>query len=258
MRIQQFLAHYGLTSNPFSQEDAKEDLIFQKGCIDHTFHPQWGKIYGDPATPSAAVVLGERGSGKTALRLQIVEHLRRFNQANPDRRVLIIEYQDFNPFLDEFARRGNDLSRWTLNDHMDAILSLAVRHLVSALLGEGDAADRIPAERLSRLDGQHRRDLLMLEAVYDQSDRATRAERRQRLARALHYPGILGALAAKKEMILAITLTVVLLAGAIAAAWHFGPFGWLVLVPIVVAWIPHAKRWLWAWRLAGSINRDVR
>ena len=71
MKVQLFLEHHGLTQNPFSQEDAQTDPLFQKLGADGTFHPAWEKIYGDPATPSTAVVFGEKGSGKTALRLQI-------------------------------------------------------------------------------------------------------------------------------------------------------------------------------------------
>jgi hypothetical protein len=69
MRTQGFFEHHRIKENPFVQEDAREDLVFQRGCIDHTFHPLWDKIYGHPEAPSPAVVFGERGSGKTALRI---------------------------------------------------------------------------------------------------------------------------------------------------------------------------------------------
>ena len=64
MKVQQFLEHHGINQNPFSQEDAQTDPLFQKLCSDGTFHPAWDKIYGDPATPSTSVVFGEKGSGK--------------------------------------------------------------------------------------------------------------------------------------------------------------------------------------------------
>ena len=73
MKVQQFFEHHGLNQNPYSQEDAQTDPLFQKLGADGTFHPSWDKIYGDPATPSTAVVFGEKGSGKTALRLQIIK-----------------------------------------------------------------------------------------------------------------------------------------------------------------------------------------
>ena len=73
MKVQQFLEHHGLKQNPFSQEDAQTDPLFQQFCARGTFHPAWDKILGDPGTPSTAVVFGEKGSGKTALRLQIVD-----------------------------------------------------------------------------------------------------------------------------------------------------------------------------------------
>ena len=72
MKVQQLLAHHGIRENPFSQEDAQSDQIFKRHCLDGTYHPAWDKIFGSPEDPSTAVVFGEKGSGKTALRLQIV------------------------------------------------------------------------------------------------------------------------------------------------------------------------------------------
>ena len=59
MRIQQFLDHYGIASNPFADEDAQTDLVFKGACIRNTFHPTWDKIYGDPSEPATAVVFGD-------------------------------------------------------------------------------------------------------------------------------------------------------------------------------------------------------
>ena len=132
MKVQQFLEHHGLTQNPFSQEDAQTDPLFQQHCSHGTFHPAWDKIYGDPATPATAVVFGEKGAGKTAIRLQIVEHTAEYNKLHPDARVFVIEYDDFNPVLDCFngkvswpgATPERTLARWRLWDHIDCILSL--------------------------------------------------------------------------------------------------------------------------------------
>ena len=69
MKIQQFLEHHGIASNPFADEDAQTDVVFKEHCIDSTHHPTWDKIYGNPADPSTSIVFGEKGAGKTALRL---------------------------------------------------------------------------------------------------------------------------------------------------------------------------------------------
>ena len=46
MRIQQFLDHYGIASNPFADEDAQTDLVFKGVFIRNNLHPAWDKIYG--------------------------------------------------------------------------------------------------------------------------------------------------------------------------------------------------------------------
>ena len=77
MKTQQFLEHHGIRSNPFAEEDAQTDPVFKEYCIASTHHPTWDKIYGDPAEPATSIVFGEKGAGKTAMRLQIVRHLER-------------------------------------------------------------------------------------------------------------------------------------------------------------------------------------
>src|SRR5690606_3796120 len=73
MKVKEFLAHYGVGENPFGQEDAQSDHVFRDHCLEGTHHPAWDKIFGNPGTPSTSVVFGEKGSGKTALRLQIAK-----------------------------------------------------------------------------------------------------------------------------------------------------------------------------------------
>src|SRR5262245_55920754 len=131
MNTQQFLEHHGIRSNPFAEEDAQTDPVFKDFCIANTRPPTWDKVYGDPAEPATAIVFGEKGAGKTAMRLQIVRHLAEYNQQHPNGRVWVIEYDDFNPFLDRFRdrlggrrrRAERTLADWKLWDHMDAILS---------------------------------------------------------------------------------------------------------------------------------------
>ncbi|MFZ5832066.1 MAG: hypothetical protein ACOY3P_18435 [Planctomycetota bacterium] len=180
MKIQQFLDHHGVATNPFTDEDAQTDLVFKTSCIHNVRHPAWDKIYGDPSEPATAVVFGEKGSGKTAIRLQVVRHLADYNAEHPDAQVFVVQYDDFNPFLDRFRERfggrkrrpDRALAQWRLWDHMDAILSLAVTQLVDRALGvrsaRHPAASDMPL-KLDRLSAAERRDLLLLTACYDQS-----------------------------------------------------------------------------------------
>ncbi len=72
----------------------------RRRCLETIHHPAWNKFFGSPADPSTALVFGEKGSGKTALRLQADSELNTYNQANPGERVFVISYDDFNPYLD--------------------------------------------------------------------------------------------------------------------------------------------------------------
>ncbi len=169
MKLEQFLRHHGITGNPFSEEDAQTDTVFKRLCLATIHHPAWNKFFGSPADPSTALVFGEKGSGKTALRLQAAAELEAYNQAHPAERVLAISYDDFNPYLDSCraAMRASDmdavLESWKLQDHMDAILSLGVTKLVDLLTSEKVA--------LTVLSLDQRRDLLLLAALYDASTR---------------------------------------------------------------------------------------
>ncbi len=182
MKLPDLLAHYGIVANPFADEDAQTDPVFQDRCRTSTFHPQWDKVYGDPASPATSIVFGEKGAGKTAMRLQMAAQVEDHNGKNGNRRLFVIEYDDFNPFLDRFADRlsgrkrrnpARVLSEWKLWDHMDAILSLGVTSLVDRLLGasqpSGPAANNLPVDAVKRLDRFQRRDLLLLAACYDNS-----------------------------------------------------------------------------------------
>jgi hypothetical protein len=106
MKVQEFLEHHGIAGNPFAEEDAQNDSVFKRSCLETTFHPAWDKIYGNPADPSTAVVFGEKGSGKTALKLQMVRQFERHNAVHPESRTFVVLYDDFNPFLDRFASAG--------------------------------------------------------------------------------------------------------------------------------------------------------
>ena len=198
MKLQDFLNHHGISQNPFAEEDAQTDLVFKGHCIASTYHPSWDKIFGNPADPSTSIVFGEKGSGKTALRLQIDKHLQTYNQENPDARCFVIHYDDFNPFLDEFCMRlgrkgrkpGKALHEIQLWDHMDAILSIGVTELINAAIKSKksqEAADSsdlwINPKSFRKLDRHQRRDLMLLASFYDNSSAAPYWERWKRLRR---------------------------------------------------------------------------
>ncbi len=198
MKIQQLLQHHGIATNPFADEDAQTDLVFKGSCIDNTYHPTWDKIYGDPSEPATSVVFGEKGSGKTALRLQVTHHLRDYNADHPDSQAFVVLYDDFNPFLDRFRdhfrgrrrRPERALRHWRLWDHMDAILSLAVTQLVDRILQVKQA--RHPAARdealpIGQLDAAGIRDVMLLAACYDQSTAEGPRQRWRRLRRKLRF-----------------------------------------------------------------------
>ncbi len=267
MQVQQFLAHHGIGENPFGQEDAQCDPVFKRRCLDGTCHPAWDKIFGSPADAATAIVFGEKGSGKTALRLQIVEHATRHNLAHPDQRLFVIEYDDFNPFLDSFCERlwgrnratDRAITSWRLWDHIDAILTLGVTQLADRLLQtEPHAADQsfgVDPDRISRLSRLKRRDLLLLAAIYDHTLAAPRQDRWRALRRKLRFSTW------RAQWDFALGAAVSLAVPAIMAYTgrlaeltdHWIP--WLILL---AGWLP------WLWRQAGllwkasGVARQVR
>ena len=198
MNIHTFLEHHGINRNPFAEEDAQTDPVFKEHCISNAYHPIWDKVYGDPHDPSTSIIFGPKGSGKTAMRLQIDRHLTRYSQENPEHRIYVIHYDDFNPFLDHFCERMNRrttkrpekvLDSWRLWDHMDSILCLGVTDLVDRIL-EGTvrpAGEAVSPSSARSLDRTSSRDLLMLAACYDQSTASSFNRRWDSLRRSLRY-----------------------------------------------------------------------
>jgi hypothetical protein len=249
MKIDQFLGHFGIAGDPFGEEDAQTDTVFKRGCLWKIHHPACSKFFGSPADPSTAVVFGEKGSGKTALRLQVSAELDAYNEAHPDARIFVISYDDFNPFLDHYraAVRARDaaeaLKRWRLPDHMDAILALGVTQLIDHL-----TTDKVD---LSALSLDQRRDLLMLAALYDQSTGEPIARRWSRLRRRSGFRPLWN----RRDLQIGVGITVLVIALAFLfpglQKWPVAP--WL-LVPIVLGWL------YWAWRLARAewFAREIR
>jgi hypothetical protein len=264
MKIQQFLQHHSIASNPFADEDAQTDLVFKLSCINNTFHPTWDKVYGDPSEPATAVVFGEKGSGKTAMRLQIAQHLTAYNADHPDRQAFVVAYDDFNPFLDRFRARqpgrrrkraDRTLAQFRLWDHIDAILGLAVTQLIDRILGVKQS--RHPAARdepldVSKLDRAQARDVLLLAACYDQSTGDNPQQRWRQLVRKLPIHTWLS----KWDLALGILITVaLLLVMMLGGLWDW----WLYfLVAIVAGWAPRAWRFLKWWWKARQIIRSAK
>ena len=266
MRTQDFLEHHGISANPFAEEDAQTDPVFKDFCIASTRHPTWDKIYGNPAEPATSIVFGEKGAGKTALRLQIARHLQKYNQEHPRQRVFVVEYDDFNPFLDRFRDRfgarhrsaNRLLSDWKLWDHMDAILSLGVTSLVDRVLGSRPAGDpannSLEGSDLAALDRHQARDLLLLAACYDQSSAETTKGRWQRLRRKLRFRtwrsywalavGIVG------------TLAIAALIGYLQAwDWLKTPWPYVAVAATWLPWLARSANRFWQ---AARIARNTR
>jgi len=259
MKVQEFLEHHGIAGNPFAEEDAQTDAVFKRDCLETTYHPAWDKIFGSPADPSTSIVFGEKGSGKTALKLQMVRQFDRHNETHPEARTFVVLYDDFNPFLDRFVARAahgrsveKTLAQWKLWDHMDAILSLAVTQLVSGL---------IAGERPPRLTRPQARDLALLAACYDQSTAESFPLRWRRLRRRTGYHGRFGGW--PRLLAFAATALFALALAISAAAGRLGWAGaWWPWAALGAAWIPAGLRRLksaWrAWRIVHGMRTGNR
>lgn len=265
MKIDQFLDHHGIAENPFGQEDAQTDHVFQDHCLDGTHHPAWDKIYSSPDHPATSVVFGEKGSGKTALRMQIAGKLKQHNREHPERRAFIIEYDDFNPFLDAFRERlpsrkrrpERAVANWRLWDHMDAILSLGATQLVESIVDSKsrDESEAVTPEQLARLSHLQRRDLLLLAAFYDHSLDLSANERWKRLRRKLRFPTWWS----EWDRLLGVVVT----AATIGLVLKFGDsprdlLSWTALAVVVAGWLPWIFRQIHLYWTARRVAKQVR
>ena len=227
--------HFG---NPFAEEDAQTDTVFKRRCLATVHHPAWNKFFGSPVDPSTALVFGEKGSGKTALRLQAESELESHNHAHPAERVFVISYDDFNPYLDNckaclgVSEMEDVLAKWRLEDHMDAILSLAVTKLV----------DLLTSEKINHtvLRVDQRRDLLLLAALYDASTKAPLARRWSRLRRQSGFRPLW----AHRDLQIGFGTTLAVIAFiAVFRSFISLKFALWLIVPLLAGWL------YWAWRL---------
>lgn len=218
MNLSQFFEHWAIVENPFRGEEARTDAIFARMGIASlpgpeesppgrvrlvrpatpATHAEFEKILGEPDRPSTSIVFGEKGSGKTAIRLQIADRIARHNEDNPDRRVLLIPYDDLNTHLDHYVRvsgvdkkKDDPFAGVRLVDHIDAIVSIGTGRIVNALLSGSDRPPPAHIEdagrRARKLPLAARRELLLLQALYDTSD--TTGARTAALKRILRLSG---------------------------------------------------------------------
>jgi len=194
MNLSHFFEHWSIRENPFKGEEARDDGVFARlglpdargaTTIDGPIaaHSDFEKILGSLARPSTSVVFGEKGSGKTAIRMQLAEHIRLHNLANPGRGVWVIPYDGLNAVLDCLHERTGEsdpavsLASMRLVDHIDALLSIATTSIVEQII-EGSAVSApspVPSDAVKRIrkaGPELRRDMLLLQAVYDNAEQA--------------------------------------------------------------------------------------
>ena len=277
MKVHQFLDHYGITENPFSQEDAQSDQVFQNYCLNGTHHSGWDKVYGDPRSPATSIVFGEQGSGKTAMRLQMIAKLNEFNQQNPNERAFIVEYDDFNQLLDTFREQLSSrqrkpektLKNWKLCDHFDCILSLAVTRLCNAIRLDGKdvkadshSIDPMIFRKLTRLQ---KRDVMLLASYYDANRALAYRTRWRQLRRRLKFQCWKSASYAwigfaVTEAVFALVYWLGGTEGKTTFLGHLYGFrtSWWPILAILGGWMPwiwHQSRLSWlAWRTVRPIR----
>ncbi|MFK7760092.1 MAG: hypothetical protein AB8C13_09100 [Phycisphaerales bacterium] len=220
MNLSQFFEHWSIVENPFRGEEARHDSIFARMGISSavtrpapvepapgevelarqgmpSMHSDFEKILGELHRPSTSIVFGEKGAGKTAIRLQIAGWIGRHNDDYPDNKVFMIPYDDLNAMLDQYVDRAgskgdNPFEGVRLVDHMDAMMSIGVGRVLNAILpgpteppaanlGEG------AAKKARKMPALIRRDLLLLQSVYDTNDPS--GVRTARLRQLLKMPG---------------------------------------------------------------------
>lgn len=183
MFTQTWRRHWGLEEDPFVQQDADKDPVLPRVPAE-AVHSSFDRLFGDPRMPGPGVVFGEKGSGKSGLRLAMRRRLE-----GEDSAAFLVEYTEFDAFLNE-ARKADRLpphgaktprrvvERFGLADHLDAILSLGVSRLCHEI-----AAGAHPRAR--GLVPKQKATLLTLAALFSRSDELSGVELHGALRRAI-------------------------------------------------------------------------
>lgn len=268
MELQRFFDHWNLKEHPFQAEEARNDSVYNRMLEGAITHPDFAKIYGDPANPSTTIVFGEKGSGKTAMRLMIQNRIEQYNAECGDGKAFLVYHDDLNPTLDRLARHlkvsdpMKTLAAVTLADHQDAILSEAVTRVIDEALASIDQAKRKKLRKsLRRMDRQKRMDLATLALLYDQPRSGETADRWNRLRRILRV-GTSWNKGAHSAM--TITLGVIALVGVVG--WYFfDPESWEMIALAVLGGLGFIAVGFWkllrAWRnsrLGRRLVKEVR
>jgi len=270
MNVDTFLKHHGISDNPFAAEEARLDPIFAKITQGATDHPDFPKIMGELSQPSTAIVFGEKGSGKTAIRLLLGKKINDHN-GKSDKPVLAVAYDDLNPVLDKLLQHHKQdadamLKGFKLDDHQDAILSQAVTKLVSCILGQrDDSPEPVPAMDVSgrairAMPKQTRVDLAVLAALYDEPRSGSAVPRFAKFRRAMR-------IGPRLPLWIVVTLGIVVTVAA-AALWfakYFVDDAPLWLLPSVIlgvalaalAWGYAGWRWLTLWLSARRVVKAM-
>ena len=145
------------TSSPFTawtnrrirfpaEEEAQGDEVFKRLLHEKGFrfgHPLWPKFCGAPPGNQSAVVIGSKGSGKTAMRLALETSVHEHNRNTETDRTFLVKYDDFSEYLSAWhtAQLANNPGSWwsrlrkktyTPNLHEEWSLT----HLLDGLLAE--------------------------------------------------------------------------------------------------------------------------
>lgn len=288
MNVDRFFEHHGITENPFGAEEARHDPVYERLLEQaNRHHPDFAKIMGKSDRASTSVVFGEKGSGKTATRLLMGRLFAEHNRENPQRRTLVVAYDNLNPFLDRVMQRTRRrmpslrrqragvehlLENFRLEDHQDAILSLATTKLVDALLGvdAGEESMLLPEDmpqRIKRMPRQSRVDALALAAIYDAPRSGDVVARWHKLKTKLKLGGtwavsmmrVMAMLFTILAMGVALVHYVSLFATSVADALPTGMVaaGGVFAAMAIVLWGVLASRQLRLWSLCRNIHRET-
>lgn len=265
MQSQRFWKHWKITEDPFCAEEARDDPVLRRLIAKNATHPDFDKIFGQTDRVSSAVVFGEKGSGKTAVRLAMESRLDEYNFERGEGRVWMVRYDDLNPVLDRFSASvkrggmsdGEVLEKLCLDDHQDAVLSLVMTRLVDEVLG-GD--DQVIAKGVKGMSKSERVSLGVLGMLYDHPRRGSVETRWEDLRRKLGVGWMPGYVMAKWGGLLLVLVGLgIYMAGRFGeltggqgvAMWALLAIGGLLLG----YW---AKRWVGLWGMSRKVAKELR